>query len=322
MRTIKVNMYKMDKIADKMGKKHGKIKKGNEDEYTFLLFTIESNLLKVHRKNPDYKSRRVIDAIKFFLFIIDGYLNDIEYDYSRFENEGNKVYLDALRMAADPFYNEELKNIIINSDYALDDKDDLIELFQPTIKCMIRIKESAELWIEKGGINGYFNFLEDSIGEEVKGDNLDFTVRIKPELLDLEELDQEKIKMKSEVAVTEEEEKNDGDYLQQIKKEFPEIKAYSERKDIIWENKANQYLQQKEYKKAEKLYKKLCLAQPKHHGGFEGLAEVYYNTDQPEKAEWFIKEALKRARKFLEDNSIDEEMIEILEEKYNKIKNC
>ena len=66
MKTIKVNNYKMEKIADKMAKKFGKIERGEESEFTPELFTMESNLMKIHRANPDFKSRKVIDAINIF----------------------------------------------------------------------------------------------------------------------------------------------------------------------------------------------------------------------------------------------------------------
>lgn len=63
MKTIKVNNYKMEKIASRMTKKFGKIKRGEEDNYTMELFAIEANLIKTHRRYSDYKSRRVIEAI-------------------------------------------------------------------------------------------------------------------------------------------------------------------------------------------------------------------------------------------------------------------
>lgn len=66
--------------------------------------------------------------------------------------------------------------------------------------------------------------------------------------------------------------------------------------------------------KTEELIKKLCLAEPKHHAGFEGLAYVYYVAEEFEKAEWFMEEALKRARRFIKEGAIDLEVIEMMEE--------
>ncbi|QSQ08165.1 hypothetical protein H0A61_00485 [Koleobacter methoxysyntrophicus] len=66
MKQIKANNYKIEKIADKMSKKFGKIKKGEEANYSLELFAMESNLLKIHRKYPEYNSRKVIEAIIFY----------------------------------------------------------------------------------------------------------------------------------------------------------------------------------------------------------------------------------------------------------------
>ncbi len=312
MKTVKVNNYKMEKIADKMAKKFGKIKRGEENEYTFELFTMESNLMKIHRVHPNFKSRRVIDAINIFLLKIDAYLSDgIEYDFSKLIDDGTEAYLEALQLSCDPLYNGELQDIT-KENYDLDNKEDLNELFTIPVKCLLRIKKSVELWIKKGGINGYFNFLETQIGEKVQGDEQNFTTRIAPEYAEELEFVNEEI---NEVDNME------NNYLQEIKKEFPEIRPYAALEDFKWESDASRYLGNKEYQKAETLYKKLCLAQPEHHSGFEGLADVYTKLGQRQKAEWFMKEAFKRARAFLKDDSIDIEIIEDMERKYEKMKN-
>ena len=104
------------------------------------------------------------------------------------------------------------------------------------------------------------------------------------------------------------------DYLQLIKEEYPDVKPYSG--DFEWDNQAYSYLKEKNFVKAEEMFKKQCLSQPEHHSGFEGLALVYYTAGEFEKMEWFMEEALKKARKFIEEDSIDLEVIEDMEEKY------
>ncbi len=108
------------------------------------------------------------------------------------------------------------------------------------------------------------------------------------------------------------------DYLREIKKEFPKIKAHMEN-DFDWVNEASELVTKRKLKEAETIYKKLCLSQPEHHSGFEGLAEIYAMRNQKSKAVWFMKEAIERAKKFLEDDSIDQEVIDEMEEKCRKI---
>ncbi|MEW6623955.1 MAG: DUF1186 domain-containing protein [Bacillota bacterium] len=110
------------------------------------------------------------------------------------------------------------------------------------------------------------------------------------------------------------------DYLLEIKKEFPKIKPYNEN-DWEWENEANDFLKKGELEKAENLFKKLCLSQPQHHAGFEGLAYTYSIKSEKSKAQWFMQEAIKRAEEFLKDNSIDKEVIDEMKENLKKINN-
>jgi len=185
MKQIRANNYKMEKIADKMSKKFGKIKKGEEANYSLELFTMESNLLKIHRKYPKYNSRKVIEAINILLLKINGYLNDIEYDFSGQLDDANKAYLEALQTCCDPFFNEELK-AVLGEDFDLTDKKTLEEFFATRVMCLIRIKESAELWNKEWGRDGYFKFLENHMGDMIESDELNFTVRVDPDKVDID----------------------------------------------------------------------------------------------------------------------------------------
>lgn len=53
-----------------MEKEFGKIRKGEEDGYSMILFTLEGNALKVHREFPLSNSRRMREAIALALFDI------------------------------------------------------------------------------------------------------------------------------------------------------------------------------------------------------------------------------------------------------------
>lgn len=178
MKTIKVNNYKMEKIASKMSKKFGKIKRGEEDNYTMELFTMEANLIKTHRRYKGYKSRRVIEAINIFLLKIDAYISDgIEYDFSGQLKEENRVFLEALQMSCDPLYNEELKTAL-SKDFDLDNMKNREKIFEIPVKCLLRIKKSVEMWIRELGNYGYFKFLEKQMGSKIEDEELDYTMRI------------------------------------------------------------------------------------------------------------------------------------------------
>ena len=109
-------------------------------------------------------------------------------------------------------------------------------------------------------------------------------------------------------------------YIEEIKKEFPEIMPGMQN-DLEWAHQALDFLRKGNIAKAETIYKKLCLSQPQHHEGFAGLAHVYYFTGEKDKSQWFMKEAIKRAKEFLADGSIDPSIIEDLESIYDRIIN-
>jgi|GEM_PF-5357281 hypothetical protein len=52
--------------------------------------------------------------------------------------------------------------------------------------CLIRIKESAELWNKEWGIDGYFKFLENHMGDMIESNELNFTVKIDPDKVDID----------------------------------------------------------------------------------------------------------------------------------------
>ncbi|MDO9536383.1 MAG: hypothetical protein Q7J85_13905, partial [Bacillota bacterium] len=105
--------------------------------------------------------------------------------------------------------------------------------------------------------------------------------------------------------------------MENIKKEFPHIQPFSG--DLDWQNQAFSFLEEQDYDEAEVLFKKICLSETNHHDGFEGLAYVYYVKGEFEKAEWFMQEALKRASKFLDDDTIDPEEIEEMKNSFQRL---
>ena len=131
-----------------MVQRFGSIKKGEEDSHFPLMFPMESNLLKLHREDEKRDSRRAIEAIHICLLTIDGYLTDTEYDLEPFISEENQALAEGLLMSFDPFSNEEIR----------------------TVKCLLRIERSIEMWLKARGTDGYFQYIEDLMGDTVKTD--------------------------------------------------------------------------------------------------------------------------------------------------------
>ena len=59
----------------------------------------------------------------------------------------------------------------------LNDKRMLTDYYKEPVLCMLRIKNSVELWLKKNGSNGYFDFLESYMGQEIPNDNkMDYSI--------------------------------------------------------------------------------------------------------------------------------------------------
>lgn len=103
--------------------------------------------------------------------------------------------------------------------------------------------------------------------------------------------------------------------LYELHSEIPHIRAHWE-EDDLWAAEGTDFLKAGEYKKAERKFKELILAQPDHHDGYEGLALVYCQMGKQKEARILINEAMRLARGFLENGSLDQDVLdEILAEK-------
>ena len=174
----RISSYYFDKISTNMAKKFGRIKPGNEGEYEPILLAMESNLIKTNRLQEINNSRRVIEAIKICLFIVDGYLSQEEYDFDEYLADDNKPFVHALLMSFDPFTNGELRKEA-EKRYDLESADGLLEYFMIYVKCLLRIEKSAELWLKEFGINGYFRFMENQVGSRIPHDDkMNFTLGV------------------------------------------------------------------------------------------------------------------------------------------------
>ena len=173
-----VNSSTFDRIPARMAKEFGTIARGDEDNYAFALFPMESNLLKANRISRINNGRRAIEAIHICLLTISGYLNQKTYDLSAYITEQNEPYVDALLMSFDPTKNDTIKSIT-ESEYDLSSLEGLHKYYRTPVMCLLRIGKSVEFWMRDRGVTGYFDFLESQIGSMVTSDDkMEFTVAL------------------------------------------------------------------------------------------------------------------------------------------------
>ena len=55
----------------------------------------------------------------------------------------------------------------------------LYQYYKLPIMCLLRIKDSIDLWEKNSGANGYFDFIEGYMGAEIQGDEMKFSVHCK-----------------------------------------------------------------------------------------------------------------------------------------------
>ena len=166
-----INDYHFGKIASRMTRDFGSIEKNREEKYDHILFPMESNLVKTNRKSRINSGRSTIEAIHICLFMIDGYLNQTEYDLDPYISDTNSPYSAALLMCFDPFTNEYLRSIVEES-FDIHSREGLRNYFDPMVKCLLRIEKSIELWTKEYGDAGYYRFLEKQIGVEIANNDI------------------------------------------------------------------------------------------------------------------------------------------------------
>ena len=176
--SIQIKFYAFERISSVMSREFGSIKKGDEEDYSFFLMPMETNLLKANRIHRINNGRRAIEAIRVCLFIIDGYMNQKEYDLDEYITKENEAYINALLMSFDPFTNEEIKTKLEEENFDFNNTADLRNLFSVPVMCLVRIEKSIELWTKENGVSGYFDFIEGQIGGAIKHDDVEMNFNI------------------------------------------------------------------------------------------------------------------------------------------------
>ena len=90
-----------------------------------------------------------------------------------------------------------------------------------------------------------------------------------------------------------------------MRSEFPKIRPYEEDDDVNWWNEGLDALQANQLNRAERIFKKLALAQPEHFDGYCGLAQVYQRQPHLDQAILFADEAIRLGQVFLDDGALD-----------------
>ena len=173
-----MNDYQFEQIIRRTERNYGKMKRGDEDLYQMLLWTLESNALKIRRKHKNCNSRRLKEALLLTLYSIEDRINGTSTDLQKFENEENLKLKNALLMAFDPFSNEDVAEVVNNtSPEIFSDTDKLKEYYKYPAICLMRIKDSVEFWEKNNGADGYFDFIESNIGMKIEqNEKMNFTI--------------------------------------------------------------------------------------------------------------------------------------------------
>lgn len=172
-----MQLYQFERIYSQMEKEFGKIRKGEEETYAMLLFPMEGNVLKIHRQYPASNSRRLREAVALVLFDIKGKCTGETESADNFRNEDNEKLEKALLMAFDPYTNNEIMELLKQQLQAAEfAQEQLKSYYQLPVMCLLRIKESIDTWEKRSGANGYFDFIESYMGNQINGTEMNFSI--------------------------------------------------------------------------------------------------------------------------------------------------
>ena len=172
-----MQLYQFEKIYSQMEKEFGKIRKGEEDKYAMLLLPMEENALKTHRQYPASNSRRLKEAIALVLFDIKEKYTGEVFDTQNFRNDDVERLEKALLMAFDPYTNSEIMELL-KKQFQTDEltQETLKNYYKCPVLCLLRIKDSVDMWEKRSGTNGYFEFVESYMGSHIKGTEMHYSI--------------------------------------------------------------------------------------------------------------------------------------------------
>jgi tetratricopeptide (TPR) repeat protein len=103
-----------------------------------------------------------------------------------------------------------------------------------------------------------------------------------------------------------------AEHLDRMRQEFPHIRPFEEENDIYWWNTGWDALKVNQLAQAERIFKKLTLAQPEHFDGYYGLALVYQRRHRLDAAILFADEAIRLAEILFPQGDLDPITVEEL----------
>jgi len=107
-------------------------------------------------------------------------------------------------------------------------------------------------------------------------------------------------------------------FLAELKQRHPNIRAHEEGDDDWWQE-GMRMLRSGNLEGAEKKFEQLILVEPEHHDGYEGLALVCQRKGRKDEALLLIEHALTLARVFFEEGTLDQEILDEMEEEKKEI---
>lgn len=172
-----MQLYQFEKIYSQMENEFGKVRKGDEGTYAMLLLPLEGNALKTHREFPSSNSRRLKEAIALVLFDIKERYTGEKIDTDKFRNKENEKLEKALLMAFDPYTNEEVMKLMLQeNEVSALTPNVLKDYYKLPVMCLLRIKDSIETLEKKAGSNGYFEFIENYMGSQINGTEMNYMI--------------------------------------------------------------------------------------------------------------------------------------------------
>ena len=94
---------------------------------------------------------------------------------SNFRNEDNERMERVLFMAFDSYTNDEIMEILNAEGEAEDEVSRWTEetarnYYRIPAMCLLRLKDSVDLWMKEYGSDGYFDFIKGYMGSKIEGD--------------------------------------------------------------------------------------------------------------------------------------------------------
>ncbi|MBR1684963.1 MAG: hypothetical protein IJ708_07465 [Clostridia bacterium] len=155
-----MNDYQFRRVERDLKKRYGKCEDEEMELYSQIVYPIERNCMRIHRREKAATSRAMHDALLLCLHRMKDHIDDTHTDTSSFEKEGAMLLLHGIMVSIDP-YDPVWEG---KYDDAVTNKSTYIVLS----RILLRLLESVDLWNEVYGTEGYFFFLEDFLGKKVK----------------------------------------------------------------------------------------------------------------------------------------------------------